>query len=99
MMYPRAYAFAPRFIHGLDGLSKEQKRNSLQLLWTNVLNILNDSEGCDRLAREIFTKAKDLGSAINELTTISEQLSPEHVIVDLPVNKTVVWRGDIPTRT
>jgi len=98
-MYHRAYAFAARFIDGMDGLSKEEKRDSLQLLWTNVLDVLNDSEGCDQLARDIFNKARDLGAIIGDLKQTAEQLSPEHVIVDLPVNKTVVWRGDIPTRT
>jgi hypothetical protein len=48
-MYHRAYAFAVRFIDGLDGLGKEEKRNSLQLLWANVLNVLNDSDGFEEI--------------------------------------------------
>ena len=98
-MYHRAFAFAPRFIDGVDGLPDQEKTDTVQLLWKNILDVLHEPEGTAVLAKRIYAKCKELGFCIPELSAKADSLSQEHVIVDLPLNRTVVWQGDIPTRT
>lgn len=98
-IYYRAFAFAPRFIAGLSGLPEEDRRDAKATLWTQVLGELSTIGGCDRLAEEIFKKAQALRTTVGGELNPGSDLQPEHVVVDLPVNKTVVRGGDILTRT
>lgn len=98
-IYYRAAAFSPRFIAGLRGLPEEDRRDARALLWNTVLGELATQSGCDAVAVEIFTKARQLLEQIPALIRTEMPLLPEHVVVDLPVYKTPVRGGDILTRT
>ena len=98
-IYYRAFAFAPRFIAGLSSLPDKEKRDAKAILWHTVLGELSVLEGCDTLAVEIHRKALELLKQIDGLKRSENELRPEHIVVDLPVNKTVVRGGDILTRT
>jgi HD superfamily phosphohydrolase len=98
-LYYRAFAFAPRFIAGLSGLPEADKRDAKATLWTQVLGELSTIAGCDRLAQRIFDKAQRLTANLGVELAPEGDLQPENVVVDLPVNKTVVRGGDILTRT
>jgi HD superfamily phosphohydrolase len=96
-VYGRAYAFAARNIAGLADLAPEEQRETRALLWTMMLSDLRTEEGRGRLAQEIYGKACALVGSIPELA--GGQLQPEHVLVDVPPNKTVSHKGDILTRS
>jgi len=95
----RAFAFAPRFISGISVLPDAEKRDARALLWNGPLSKLSTLNGCDELARVIFEKAKLLIEKIEGLKKSDAPLNPEHIVVDLPVNKVAVRGGDILTRT
>jgi len=95
----RAFAFAPRFISGISVLPDKEKRDARALLWNGPLSELSSLAGCDELAQVIFEKAKLLIEKIEGLKRTAMELHPEHIVVDLPVNKIAVRGGDILTRT
>ncbi|MEJ7596258.1 MAG: hypothetical protein WKF77_32525 [Planctomycetaceae bacterium] len=95
----RAFAFAPRFISGISVLPDAEKRDARALLWNGPLSQLSTLNGCDDIAKVIFDKAKLLIEKIEGLRKSVLQLNPEHIVVDLPVNKVAVRGGDILTRT
>ncbi|WP_406698383.1 hypothetical protein V5E97_05925 [Singulisphaera sp. Ch08] len=47
----------------------------------------------------VYDKAREVALVVPELKEIAEGLRPEHVLVDLPLNKVVARGGDILTRT
>ena len=98
-VYYRAFAFAPRFIAGLQGLPDADRRDARATLWTDVLGELSSHEGCDELSQQIYKKAIQLREKMGETLRATDELKEEHVLVDLPINKTVVRGGDILTRT
>jgi HD superfamily phosphohydrolase len=98
-VYHRAFAFAARFIDGLDGLPQKDQLDTRALLWNGILDELLEPDGCNALATEIFTTAKRIGEVIPDFKGVSESLLGEHIIVDLPLNRVVVRGSDILTRT
>ncbi len=98
-IYYRAYAFAARFIAGLDKLPKEEQRDTRALSWSKLLRELARDEGCRATAGEIYTKAIELANAIPDLAEYAIDIKQEEILVDLPFNKVVVRGGDILTRT
>jgi len=95
----RAFAFAPRFIAGINALPDTQKRDARAALWNDVLMKLSDQAGCDDIANKIFEKSRRLLDNVAKLKKPSFELYPEHILVDLPLNKIAVRGGDILTRT
>jgi HD superfamily phosphohydrolase len=98
-VYHRAFAFAPRFIAGLDGLPENERRETRILQYDGVVSALRSEEGRTNFAMEIYELAKELGAIILELRDSAANILPEHVLIDFPVNKTVVRGNDILTRT
>ncbi|BBO86679.1 hypothetical protein DSCO28_72450 (plasmid) [Desulfosarcina ovata subsp. sediminis] len=97
-IYYRAFAFAPRFIAGLSKLSDEHRKDAVALLWVPVLSQLSTTEGCKIISGKIFEVAQLLKKEIDGLK-VEDELYPEHILVDLPLNRVVVRGGDILTRT
>ena len=95
----RAYAFAARFIAGLDELPDEDQRDTRALLWRRLLRKLSNDQGCRATAAAIHDKAMRLAGAIPDLAECGQDLGQEEILVDLPFNKVVVRGGDILTRT
>ena len=60
---------------------------------------LSDQAGCDDIANKIFAKSRRLLDNVAKLKKPSFELYPEHILVDLPLNKIAVRGGDILTRT
>jgi hypothetical protein len=77
--YHRAYAFAERFIAGLDGLDEEEEATTRSALWMDLYEGVQDRA----LARDIFELAKKLMETIPELDRFGAHLGPEHVLVDV----------------
>jgi HD superfamily phosphohydrolase len=98
-VYHRAFAFAPRFITGLEGLPETDRQETRQLQWDEVVAVLRTDEGKAAFANEIHGLGAKLGAAIPELNQYSKEILPEDVLIDFPVNKTVVRGNDILTRT
>lgn len=99
-IYHRAFAFAPRFIVGLEGLPEDEGLATRQLLYDNVLTALQTEEGRSKFASHIVGIAKSLGECVPELAQAAAFITAESVLIDFPPNKTVVSRGnDILTRT
>ena len=98
-IYYRAYAFAARFIAGLDNLPSEEQKDTRMLVWSKVLRKLSIDQ--DRLdtAKRIHNKAIELANAIPDLKEQGANLKPEEILVDLPLNRVVVNGGHILTRT
>lgn len=97
-IYYRAFAFAPRFIGGLSGLPEEERRDAKAVLWQPVLSELSTLEGCNKISQRIYKIALQLKKKVADLA-IEDKLQPEHILVDLPINRVVVRGGDILTRT
>jgi HD superfamily phosphohydrolase len=95
-LYYRAYAFAARFIDGLDGLPEADQRDTRADKWTRLLSELGNEEGLAKLAVEICEKAKQIAALDKSYS--ADGLQAHHVLVDLPRNKAVVRGGDILTR-
>lgn len=99
-LYHRAFAFASRFIGGLDRMPEEEQDETRALLWTSVVNFLCDNDKAVReLASWIHDKATKLAEIIPELGELGKSLSREHILVDLPVSKAGPRGSDILTRT
>ncbi len=98
-IYHRAFAFAPRFIAGLEGLPEKERKETRQLQYDQVIDALGTDEGKAAFAGEIHQLAASLGAAIPELSQSGKEIRPEHVLIDFPINKTVVSGNDILTRT
>ena len=99
-VYHRAFAFAARFIGGHGGLPEQERQDTKALLWSAVLTFFSSgSDPADQLAGEIYEKSMQIAAAVPELAPLGEDLSAEHVLVDLPLNKAVVRGSDILTRT
>ena len=95
----RAYAFAARFIAGIDGLPDRDQSDTRALMWRKLLRKLSTDLGCRTTAETIHRKAIELGRAIPDLAKHADGLEQEDILVDLPINKVVVRGGDILTRT
>lgn len=98
-VYYRAYAFAARFISGLDTLSDEEQRDTRALKWRKLLRNLTSDQGPRTVAEKIHDKAVNLADVIPDLKKYVVDLRQEEILVDLPFNKVVVRGGDILTRT
>jgi HD superfamily phosphohydrolase len=79
-LYHRCYAFAERFIAGLDSLPEEDQSMTRSGLWTDVREGLNES----KLSKEIFEISVKLIEKIPELNKHKREFRPEDVLVDLP---------------
>ena len=95
----RAFAFAARFILGPHDLPEPDQHDTRALMWRKLLRTLSTDEGCHSTAETIHNIALQLAAEIPDLAVIGENLEPEEVLVDLPLNKVVVRGGDILTRT
>jgi HD superfamily phosphohydrolase len=100
-VYHRAFAFAARFLGGLEGLpdeeEDEEEKDTRALLWNDILESLSSDEECAQLARTIHDKAVELAQRLPDLAGMGESLSPDYILIDLPINKAVVRGGDILT--
>ena len=97
-IYYRAYAFAARFIAGLDKLPDKEQSDTRALIWLKLLRKLSSDEGRRATAQNIYDKAIELANAIPDLADAID-IKQEEILVDLPLNKVVVRGGDILTRT
>jgi len=98
-VYNRAFALAARFIDGLEGLPEQDRQETRQLQWDVVVAALHTDEGRTAFAAEIQSVAVKLAGAIPELRSPAKELRVEHILIDFPINKTVVRGNDILTRT
>jgi hypothetical protein len=96
-IYHRAFAFAARFLGGLDGLPEQEQKDTRAILWNRILELLTTEEECRRLANEIFDKAVTAAALVPELNCTLPGLSADRILIDLPINKAVVRGGDILT--
>jgi HD superfamily phosphohydrolase len=98
-LYHRSFAFAPRFIAGMEKFSEQERNDTRALIWNSVLTDLGKPTGCADLAREIVSVACSIADHIPEFEQCATGLQAKDVIVDLPMNKAVVRGSDILTRT
>lgn len=98
-LYNRSFAFAARFLGGTGRLPTEEKEATMGDLWSQVTKDLSGEEAVTGLEQTIHKLAMDIGVAIPELRQLAGALRPEHVIVDLPVNKSQPGGNRILTRT
>lgn len=95
----RAFAFAARFLDGMDSLPEQERSDTRMLIWRQVLRQLATQESCDELAQSICDKAKQLKEYLPDDFGGVGDPGLEDVIVDLPFNKTTASGGNILTRT
>jgi HD superfamily phosphohydrolase len=91
-LYYRAFAFSPRFLAG----GEDQHRAKL---WNALVQDLSDDDGANRLARNIFARARQISACLPELRAAGDNLRPEHALIDLPFNHVTVPAGEILIRT
>jgi HD superfamily phosphohydrolase len=96
-LYHRTYAFAARFISGLEGVPDEEKDENRALLFDPILRMSIDEEKRKQFEFEIYRCAKKLAANIPGLS--SDELHAEEIIIDLPQSRAVVTGNDILTRT
>src|SRR5262249_58078607 len=66
-LHRRAFAFAARFIGGLDRLPDQEQKDTRALLWDRPHGELTSRAGCERVASLIYEKARLCGEQIAEL--------------------------------
>lgn len=98
-LYHRAFAFAARFIDGLAGLPESERDATKGDLWSRVTRELSTLDEVLGFEKVIFETAKDIAKVDATLKQLAGNLSPEHIIVDLPRNKTRAGGNLILTRT
>jgi HD superfamily phosphohydrolase len=99
-LYHRAYAVAKRFISGFEGLDAERQEQNRIYRWNILLEDLSSAEACRELERTIFETARRIGGELpGEFAPEGEELREEHIVLDIPFNKSVVRGSDILTRT
>jgi HD superfamily phosphohydrolase len=99
-LYYRALAFAARFVAGMDGFQDDQTRDSERAaLWRQVTNGLATFDQIRAFEREIFRVAEEVSHLDGHLGASMANLRPEHIIVDLPMNKTQPSGNLLLTRT
>ena len=98
-VYYRAYAFAARFIAGLDDLSGKEQRDTRALMWRKPLKELSSNDGRLATSKKIHEKALEVANAIPDLDATGTKIKEEEILVDLPLNRVVVRGSDILTRT
>ena len=97
-IYYRAFAFAARFISGLDRLPRQEQSDTRALMWGKLLRELSNDQGRRAVAEQIHRKAVEIARATPDLAEQGADLEPEEILVDLPFNRVVVRGGDILTR-
>lgn len=75
-----------------------EQKDAKSLLWVPVLSQLSTTVGCNNISQRIYEIAQRLKENIDDLK-IEDDLQPEHILVDLLVNRVVVRGSDILTRT
>ncbi|MBF0306867.1 MAG: HD domain-containing protein [Alphaproteobacteria bacterium] len=98
-LYNRAFAFASRFLGGVGQLPTPDKETTVGDLWSQINKALATNEAVAELELRIFDRAKAIGNIISELGPVAETLKPEHLILDLPANKSQPGGNTILTRT
>lgn len=98
-IYHRAYAFAAKFLAGLDGLPDDEQQETRLLLWDTIFRHCLEPDERGKLERRIYEVATELASAAPELAGADDALHQDHIIVDLPVNRAVITGNDILIRT
>ena len=95
----RAYAFAARFIAGIEHLPERDQQHTRALMWRELIRKLTTDSGCRDMALKIHSKAEELSRVIPDLADYGAGLADDEILVDLPINRVVVRGGDILTRT
>lgn len=99
-LYHRALAFASRFIGGLEGFQQDETRDAERAaIWRGVTKSLQTFDQLQALETEIFDLAKRIGAVCPDLADQAATLQPEHIIVDLPLNKAAPGGNLLLTRT
>jgi hypothetical protein len=99
-LYHRALAFAARFVSGMEGFQEGETRDSERAaLWRQVTKSLASFENIRKFEKEIFETSKEVAGVDERLCKLAQTLQPEHVIVDLPANKTRPGGNLLLTRT
>jgi hypothetical protein len=99
-VYNRASCLASRFLGGLDGLPEDERLETRLVQWDGLVASLRTDEGACSFEFEIFDLARKLGREIPELCEAASNLSQEEVLVNFPINKAKLGRGnDLLTRT
>lgn len=57
-IYYRAFAFAARYIAGMNGLSDQEQQDTRARLWIKLLKKLSTLKGCAEIAEKIFKSKK-----------------------------------------
>lgn len=96
--YHRAFAFASRFLAGLDSLTDKEQDNTRALLWSEVRLKVTDAEVQRQLEKEIFDRVVQLAKAVPDLKDAADIL-PEHILIDLPAGKVTATGGPLLMRT
>jgi HD domain-containing protein len=98
-IYHRAYAFAAKFLAGLDGLPEEERQETRFLLWDAVFRQCLDPDQRRKLEQRIYDVARELAACVPGLAGTASGLLQDHIVVDLPVNRAVITGNDILVRT
>jgi hypothetical protein len=99
-LYHRALAFASRFIGGLEGFQQDETRDAERAaIWRGVTKSLQTFDQLQALEAEIFELAQKIGEICPDLAEQAKDLRPEHIIVDLPLNKAAPGGNLLLTRT
>ena len=99
-LYHRALAFASRFIGGLEGFQQDETRDAERAaIWRGVTKSLQTFDQLQALEKEIYELAQKIGEICPDLREQAGALRPEHIIVDLPLNKAAPGGNLLLTRT
>ncbi len=96
--YHRAFAFAERFLAGLEDFAPQDATDTRSMLWQHVLDALGSEDALEAFAEEIFDLSQRLHDAIPEIGSLPK-LQRYEVIVDMTEDRVVASSRGVFMRT
>ncbi|HVR39902.1 MAG TPA: HD domain-containing protein, partial [Thermoanaerobaculia bacterium] len=84
-IYRRSLAFAERFVGGVSGLAPVEQDETRTMIWNSALASLSSEAEAEATATRIYELAREL----LRHTAGSQEIRPEHVIIDVPPDAVV----------
>lgn len=83
-LFYRAFAFAPRYIAGVEALEQQERDNTIVLLAREMLRIAAKPEIARKLEKDIASMARQIAELVGNLYEPAREIVASDIIVDMP---------------
>jgi HD superfamily phosphohydrolase len=99
-LFKRAFAFATRFLEGIDVGDEQSTEDSISLIGRDFYKIAADNSVGRQLEKTIADRAAQIANVLGGKYSAGRLITPDDIIVDLPSPDKIAIRGqDILVRT